>query len=70
MPKKKEDVAVDVVVAGKPVETKAVPSYDVAERYKHYTGILVGNKLVKVADGKVFADDKLHKMLAEGGFLK
>lgn len=72
MAKKKDDVTNEAVVAETPTvaEQVAVPAYDVADKYKNYVGILVGTKLVKVTDGKVFADNELHKTLAEGGFLK
>lgn len=72
MARKKDDVTNEAVVAETPTvaEQVTVPAYDVADKYKNYVGILVGTKLVKVTDGKVFADNELHKTLAEGGFLK
>ena len=72
MAKKNDNVTNEAIVAEKPTKAKqvAVPAYDVADKYKNYVGILVGTKLVKVTDGKVFADNELHKTLAEGGFLK
>lgn len=69
MPKKKEDIATEDDVVAKTAEIKATPAYELAERYKKYSGILVGGRLVKAQDGKVIADDELHKVLMEGGFL-
>ena len=69
MPKKKEDIATEADVVAKTAEINATPAYELAERCKKYSGILVGGRLVKVQDGKVIADDELHKVLMEGGFL-
>lgn len=70
MPRKKDETATEVAVAAKPTEVKAVPAYELADRFKNSTGIIVGTRIVNVKDGKVIADDELHKVLMEGGFLK
>lgn len=78
MGKKKDDVIneVDVTnevdVAEQPTEEQsvAIPAYDVVDKYKDYVGIIVGTKIIEVKDGKVIADDELHKTLVEGGFIK
>lgn len=71
MARKKDDVTNEAAVEKPTVaEQVAVPAYDVADKYKNYVGFLVGTKLVKVTEGKVFADNELHKTLVEGGFLK
>ena len=70
MPKKKEDIVAEAVATPKIPEPKPVPAYELADRFKNSTGIIVGNRIVNVKDGKVIADDELHKVLMEGGFLK
>ena len=77
MAKKKDDVTNEVDVAEQPAEEQpaeeksvAIPAYDVVDKYKDYVGIIVGTKIIEVKDGKVIADDELHKALVEGGFLK
>lgn len=76
MAKKKDDVINEVDVAEQPTEqpteekSVAIPAYDVADKYQDYTGIIVGTKIIEVKDGKVIADDELHKALVEGGFIK
>ena len=70
MARKKDETATEVAVVAKPTEVKAVPAYELADRFKKSTGIIVGHRIVNVQDGKVVADDELHKVLMEGGFLK
>ena len=77
MARKKDDVINEVDVAEQPAEEQpaeeksvAIPAYDVVDKYKDYVGIIVGTKIIEVKDGKVIADDELHKALVEGGFLK
>lgn len=77
MGKKKDDVINEVDVAEQPAEEQpteeksvAIPAYDVVDKYKDYVGIIVGTKIIEVKDGKVIADDELHKALVEGGFIK